>query len=396
MRIVYVPLEPYENRYTLQLREWNEMEFKRLGINYTVVEGTSYNTVEKIHTGIVLDAHTRCIWALEQSKLLVGMHQVGNLTENDFILFEDMFHPGIEALAYIFNIVEHKEILSNSFKLQRPNIAVRCLAQTIDPDDFVHYTGMAEWMRKFEQMVLKFVDVVFVASQEMIPFMTAAGWDCAVAVTGLPFGKEEVLSRTERIAWSEKELRVSFASRIADEKQFEFFLRVAVEYQKQHGRFVTFEFLSGGSLNNPAIDYAVIRGVVEVYPNLTKNEYYENLSSSRVLFNCSLQDWVSNTVSEADTYGCNTLFPAYRSFPEVFDNDRERLYIPWSVEDAVEKLHKLVYEEHPFTGNISDHQNKSIERTVHYMQNYMDSDYSEFVYPTDTSYRKRIVKEATQ
>jgi hypothetical protein len=81
-----------------------------------------------------------------------------------------------------------------------------------------------------------------------------------------------------------------------------------------------------------------------------------------VLFNCALQDWVSNTVSEADTLGCNILYPAYRSFPETFANDHTRLYVPWSLKDAVKKLEKLLYLESPKIGKISDYTNLTIDR----------------------------------
>ena len=42
----------------------------------------------------------------------------------------------------------------------------------------------------------------------------------------------------------------------------------------------------------------------KVYTGLKKNDYYSLLADSKILFNCALQDWVSNTVSEADTMGC--------------------------------------------------------------------------------------------
>jgi hypothetical protein len=48
-----------------------------------------------------------------------------------------MFQPGIESLPYILDQVPES---------LRPRIFVRCLAQAIDPDDFVHVWGMAEWM----------------------------------------------------------------------------------------------------------------------------------------------------------------------------------------------------------------------------------------------------------
>jgi hypothetical protein len=95
---------------------------------------------------------------------------------------------------------------------------------------------------------------------------------------------------------------------------------------------------------------------------LEKNDYYNLLNDTRVLFNCALQDWVSNTVSEADTLGCNVLYPAYRSFPETFANDPNRLYIPWSLHDALDKLIRLLDHPNANMGKISDHNDKTIDR----------------------------------
>jgi hypothetical protein len=122
-------------------------------------------------------------------------------------------------------------------------------------------------------------------------------------------------------------------------------------------------------------------GKLKVYENLDKNVYYLMLNDSRVVFNCALQDWVSNTVSEADALGCNVLFPAYRSFPETFANDHERMYIPWSIDDAIEKLHKLLVVQHQNVGKISDHTDGTVDRICNILEGRgqhllrMDSDY---------------------
>ena len=128
------------------------------------------------------------------------------------------------------------------------------------------------------------------------------------------------------------------------------------------------------------------RGLLTVYEDLEKNDYYNLLADSRVLFNCALQDWVSNTVSEADTLGCNVLYPAYRSFPETFANDAERLYIPWSLEDAINKLERLIRKPHASIGKISDWTDGTIDRICDIMEEPLGK--GQKWLRMDTDYRK--------
>jgi hypothetical protein len=58
------------------------------------------------------------------------------------------------------------------------------------------------------------------------------------------------------------------------------------------------------------------------------------------------------------------LYPAYRSFPETFANDHERMYVPWSMEDVTAKLTTLLNSPHRNIGLISDWNNGTIDRVV--------------------------------
>jgi hypothetical protein len=136
---------------------------------------------------------------------------------------------------------------------------------------------------------------------------------------------------------------------------------------------IEFAVFAGGELrsnNQKYLDRArrlEADGRLKIHDNLSKNQYYELLNDTRVLFNCALQDWVSNTVSEADTLGCNVLYPAYRSFPETFSNDHERLYVPWSMDDAFLKLTALLEAPHRNQGLISDWNDGTVDRIVDIM-----------------------------
>jgi len=364
-KLYYMGLESYEARYTLQLTEWNRRVFARRGLDVVYVPGLNLDNSKKISVGQVLDAHGRSYFGMSQMMNLVRMMQQGEVTAEDVVYFEDMFQPGIESLPYIMDQIPVE---------QRPMVFVRCLAQAIDPDDFVHVWGMGKWMSLYEHMVNEFVSGVLATNEEMVAHMKIAGWTAPLYnISGLAFGKTEVLERiggAENIQpFAARKRRVGFAARFDQEKQPGFFMDLAEQYQSANSD-VTFAIFSGGPLRSNNPEYVkraremAAAGKLEIHENLDKNTYYALLNDSRVLFNCALQDWVSNTVSEADTLGCNVLYPAYRSFPETFANDPERLYIPWSIDDACNKLTGLLNAPHHNMGLISDWNNGTVDRIV--------------------------------
>ena len=363
-KLYYMGLESYEARYTLQLTEWNRRVFERRGLDVVYVAGETIDDTKAISVGQVLDAHGRSYFAMSQMMNLVQLMRNGEVTSDDVIYFEDMFHPGIESLPYIINQVPEKD---------QPTIYVRCLAQAIDPDDFVHVWGnMAEWMSTYERMVNQIPGVrVLASNEEMVAHMKIAGYTAPLYnISGLAFGKEEVQERVGvLIPFEERERRVVFGARFDQEKQPDFFMDLIERYTEVYPD-TKFAICQGGPLrsNNPkyierarSLEEA---GKLEIFENLQKNQYYAILNNSRVLFNCALQDWVSNTVSEADACGANVLYPAYRSFPETFAHDPDRLYVPWSIDDAENKLTNLLNTPHHNMGLISDWNDGTIDRIV--------------------------------
>jgi glycosyltransferase involved in cell wall biosynthesis len=363
MTIFYMGLESYESRYTLQLTKWATTTMDRRGFKYTIVPGNTIDDSQAISVGQVLDAHGRSYFAMSQMMNLVQMMRDGIVTGEDIIFFEDMFQPGIESLPYIMNQIPEKN---------RPKVWVRCLAQSIDPDDFVHVWGMAPWMSKYEHMVNDFVTGVLASNEEMVAHMKIAGWTAPLYnISGLTFDKDEVRSRVSHIPeWRDRDKRVVFAARFDQEKQPDFFMDIV---ESELSDTIEFAILQGGPLrsNNPKyIERArklQAEGKLNIFENLKKNDYYEILSRSRVLFNCALQDWVSNTVSEADALGCNVLYPAYRSFPETFANDETRLYVPWSKQDAMTKMGELLHAPSPNQGKISSWTSGTMDRILDIM-----------------------------
>ena len=369
-KLFYMGLESYEARYTLQLENWNERVFGKRDIDYEVITGEELDNSKAIVTGSVLDAHGRTYYSLSQTMSLIQKMKNGEITSDDVIFYEDMFTPGLECLPYI---------MDQSPKEFRPKVYLRFLAQTTDPDDFLIREGMFNWMRKYEEMVDEFVDGIMVASEEFVAHLRTAGLKSPIYVTGLPYGKEEVRGRIDSdIPLHQRANRVGFAARWDDEKQPHFYMDLAEAYYKVDPTVEFAIFCGHPELKSNDQEYvdramALQNGNTanfKIYTGLKKDDYYNLLADSKVLFNCALQDWVSNTVSEADTFGTLTLYPAYRSFPEVFANNGKHLYVPWSLDDAMGKLTNMfeAIDKDDLSqyniGKISDYQDGTIDRTI--------------------------------
>lgn len=376
-KLIYCSIEKYEARYSHQLTQWNEDVFKRRGIDYIIVDGQSIpkTNADQINIGSVLDANGRPYYCLTQVAKLIEMIVHGETTHEDVIFFDDASTYGIEALAFSLDQID---------SAKRPRIFIRMLAGVGDQDDFVWRENMVRWMRQFEMMMNNFVDGVIVASEEMVSHLRLIGYTCPIYVSGLPFGKAEVQARIPTLKpLNERSKRVVFAARWDSEKQPQWFMEIVKKYYKIDPT-VEFAVLSGNKiLKSDNFEFVKEAYTLQdskdanfkIYTGLKKNEYYQILADSRVLFNCALQDWVSNTVSEALSFKTIPLYPAYRSFPETLMNDERVLYVPWSQSDVCNKLTGLLdqinsgeIESFDTLQQIVDWQDGTIDRTLDIFQ----------------------------
>lgn len=363
-RIVYLPLEPYEERYTLQLKGWNESRFKERGIPFLTVSGRTLREDKDIKTGQVLDAHGRCYWSMTQMAELVRLMESGEVGGNDVIFSEDLFQPGYESLPYIMNQLPAEK---------KPKVFTRNLAQSIDPDDFVF--PWRNWMRDFEQLVSKTCDGILMANTEMGPHMRIACLEAPLYVTGLPFDMNEVQSRVGGKAalkpLRERKKRIIYSSRFDKEKQPWFFMDL-IEKSDFVARGYEFWILTGSqklrSTNPEYVERAErleAEGKLVIKTGLQKSEYYEILADSQLQFNCARQDWQSNTLNEASALGTLSLCPAFRSFPEALNNSAKHLYVPWSIDDAIAKMDYLLTTlDADEVYYAAQDQHQSIDRTI--------------------------------
>lgn len=364
MKVLYLPLEPYRERYTELLTNWTEKRLRDRGVEFKTIYGQRFG--EGINVGQVLDAHGRSYWSTTQVAALVREMQ-GDLSDT-VIYLDDLFTPGYDALPYIIRQMSESK---------RPRIYARNHAQSVDPDDFTF--PMRDWMRPYEEMVYATASGIICASTIHKEMMEIARLPTHhVHVLGLPYDEEDVRSRVEGALQphAERPMRVVYASRLDREKQPWFLLDVvdAVHKTMPGVEFVVCTGSANPRSNDPDSLVRLRRyaeeGRIQIAAGLTKAEYYKVVATSRVQLNTARQDFISYTAIEASTFRTPTLAPAFRSFPECLRNRASQLYAPWSVEEAAEKLKRLLVDgdDDAEVGVLSSDQHASLDRIISLFQ----------------------------
>ena len=331
MNSFYFGLEPLKARYTYQLsQEWMPDTFQKYvdagKANFISVEG-DFDPDQQIKIGAVLDAVGRGKFAMSQCSNFLDMLNADQVKDGDVIFLQDYWHPGIESILYALDLY--------GIKIR---IYAMLHAQSIDEYDFTW--PMRTWMRGFELGLDKRMSGIFVGSTIHRDQLRAAGFESPIHVLSLPLHKQKVLDVLPDFKYTDpREKKVIFSSRLDKEKNPFFMLAVAKRFLDTFKDWTWHVTTSGKSFKS------MVPGVVEalyeysreeprfkLLVNLTKEEYYTELATAKIQFNSSLQDYVSWTVLESVTFGCDVVFPDFRSFPEFIPSNRR--YVPFEVESA--------------------------------------------------------------
>ncbi len=151
---------------------------------------------------------------------------------------------------------------------------------------------------------------------------------------------------------AQKKPIVVYSSRLDKEKNPFFMMEVAKKYLNDFPAAEWHVTTSGKEFKSmlPGVIEALYKLADELpnfklLKNLTKQEYYKELAEAKIQFNSSLQDYVSWTVLESTAFGCDMVFPNFRSFPEFIPSTR--LYTPFNVSSAVIRLHEVMRQHQP-------------------------------------------------
>ena len=329
--IYYFPLESLKSRYTHQLStKWMPQAFEKTTSLYHAVDG-QYEQGD-VSVGMVLDAVGRGIYSMRQCQYLLEWIQKGNVQSGDIVYLQDYWTPGIESIFYAC------DLYGINLKFY-----ARCWAQSVDEYDFTY--NMKNWMRHYELGLDERLSGIFVGSTVNRDELKAAGFKTPIHVTSLPINFDEIKSYHPKKV--DKEKIIISSSRLDWEKNPMFMMNVAKQFLEKHKDWKWIFTTSAKQLRSndkfiidtiQELDKTEKRFVVKT--NLSKSEYYEILNKSSIQFNSALQDYVSFTLLEATTYGCDVVYPNFKSFPECVPSDR--LYDAFDVNSALKVLESVI------------------------------------------------------
>ena len=331
-KLFYLGLEPLASRYTAQLsNEWFPSSVKLASphTKFVPIPGKEVDT--EIGTGTVLDATGRGVFACSQIADLLLRIRTGELSNDDAIFLQDFWTPGFEAVLYALHLHDLK-----------PRIYSTVWAQSVDEYDFTW--GMRSWMRPIELGLANAHTAIFVASTIHRDQLRAAGFTCPIHVVGLTIDVKAVKDMMPELKpLSERRKNVVYSSRIDYEKNPIFMCETANRFLAEHKDWTWTVTTSGKTLrSNVHAHETTLRGLAAtnsrfiIREGLTKREYYNELATSRIQFNCALQDYVSWTLLEALAAGCAVAYPDFRSFPECVPSLCR--YAAFSVNSALQLL----------------------------------------------------------
>ena len=350
-KVFYFGLEPLKARYTYQLsKEWMPATFAPYetegDLEFIDIPG-EFDPDQQIKVGAVLDAVGRGKFAMSQCSNFLDMINTDQVKDGDVIFLQDYWTPGMDAIWYALDLYGIKV-----------KVYAMLHAQSVDEYDFTW--PMRQWMRHYELGLDNRMTGIFVGSTIHKEQLREAGFNAPIHVVSLPLHHAMTLNTLPAYnKFIDREKKIVFSSRLDKEKNPFFMLEVAELFLSDNPDYVWHVTTSGKSFKS------MVPGVIEamhslaervpgfkLLANLTKEEYYTELATAKVQFNSSLQDYVSWTVLESTAFGCDVVFPNFRSFPEFIPEDR--MYTPFSVKDAVYTLYQVCDTEHNRDYNFAE------------------------------------------
>jgi len=296
-KVWYFPLEDIEardyrmfDRQMIEAFEYHNMDYEKIEVDVKA---------NFIKDGWVMDGPTHAIFCISQAKIFIEKMMKGEVQNGDILFFNDMWHFGLHPIQYA---------------AQLSNIELK-YAGYIHAGTFTKYDfaePMKWWAENMEKSFFKLANLIFVATKQPYNDIVENGLikdSQKIKVVSHPFDIK-VFEKYKNI---QKENIVIFPHRLDPDKRPEEFLDLAEKMPNYK-----FIMTSGGKdiKNYPHLQLKIqLLGNVEIYNNLTKDEYYKIMAKCKVMFSSAVQENWGVATYEAIHLGLIPICPWRCSYP---------------------------------------------------------------------------------
>jgi len=282
-KIIYVPLEHIDGRYTVHMDRDIEKYLTDNNKNYVKIM-PSYPSAP-LPVGMFLNAPFTSKFKAAQLVEIASMYEQGKISDQDQFFFSDLWFPGIESIAYM-----------NYFTKLKPKITGIIHAGSFTDTDFVR--DLERWAKNFEDIIFDISDEIFVASNfiknDILKKRIVS--ENKLTVTGLPI---DFLGLNQYKNNNIKLDQVIFNGRLCDEKQPWLFDELERQVKHRIGDHIGF--------------------IKTQKQTLSKNEYYQLMANSKVVVSYALQENFGFGIAEAVYLGCSPVLPNKLVYPELYN-----------------------------------------------------------------------------
>ena len=300
-KIIYLPLEHIENRYTVHMDEDILKYLDNSGKEYIRVY-PDIPSPQTMKAGSFLDAEFTIRFKAAQIAEVARLYREDVIDSGDIVWSSDLWHPGLpESIAYM-----------NYFA--RKNVRLRGLIHAGSWTDTDFVRDMERWAKNFEDTLFDIADEIYCGSDFIkndIVKKRIINPDKLVS-TGFPLDVENL----NKIKPVEKEDIVIFSGRNVDEKQPWLFKQMRDKIGDNNIKFIN-----------------------TLEHNFSKEEYYKLLSRAKVVVSFALQENFGFSILEACYLGCIPVVPNRLVYPELYSEE----YLYNTFEDACSMVVDAIY-----------------------------------------------------
>jgi glycosyltransferase involved in cell wall biosynthesis len=350
-RIIYIPIEPLQERYSQQWYDNFPKAFKTQGYETIVIDGIVLS--DTVEVGTFLDINSTIHYKCAQLQTISKMFRSKQIQDGDIFFFGDLEFWGIESVRLLADL-NQVDIKITAF--------LHAASYTIE-DAF----AIAEPYQRYTEVGwISICDFVFVGSeyhkQAVVDRRLAPvnRLDLAdrIVVTGNPLWKEDYALTSV----PEKRDQLIISNRFDWEKRPNLSLDFAYILKKRNPDLQIMITTSRNEFKSNKqwlVDYATALekdGIVTIKSGLSKAEYHEILAQSKVMLTNSIEENFGYCIIESCVYNTYPVLKNALSHPELVQGDERLLFN--DEDEVVSKIERLL------SADFS---------VVHYAENYFYS-----------------------